>query len=224
MNLILFGPPGSGKGTQSRLVQNAYHYKQISTGDLVREEIAKKTPLGLLIKKTVDEGSFPSDEAILELFGRAYDASSEGYIFDGFPRTERQAEMLLHLLKTKNAKLDAVVEIQIAPDILKQRILGRFSCQECGEIYNKQTHMPKVDGVCDVCGSTDFLTRSDDTEEALQTRLDLYHSMTQPVLGYLRNVVPIYTVDGKKDSEQVFAEIKKIIAAQGEGRTDKVRA
>ena len=211
MNIILFGAPGAGKGTQAKHLVDTFSYKQISTGDLVRAEVASGSSTGQLIKEIVDGGSFPSDDIIVGLLERVYDASvttASGYIFDGFPRTTNQAQVLERMLAQKGQKVDLIIRLVVDDDVVKKRILGRYSCKGCGAIYNKHFHMTQKEGVCDQCQGTDFEIRSDDTEKAIQTRLETYRSMTEPVLQYFQDKTKVLTVDGAQTVQEIFAEIK----------------
>ena len=211
MNIILFGAPGAGKGTQAKRLVDTFSYKQISTGDLVRAEIASGSSTGQLMKGIVDGGSFPSDDIIVGLLEEVYDASAataNGYIFDGFPRTTNQAQVLERMLAQKGQKVDLIIRLDVDDDVVKKRILGRYSCKGCGAIYNKHFHPTKEEGVCDVCQGTDFDIRSDDTEKAIQTRLETYRSMTEPVLQYFDGKTKILTIDGAQDVQLIFEEIK----------------
>ena len=208
MNVILFGAPGAGKGTQAKCLVETFSYKQISTGDLVRAEIASGSPRGQLIKEIVDGGSFPSDDIIIELLEGAYASSTQGYIFDGFPRTTNQAQVLEKMLAQKGQKVDLIIRLEVSDEVVKKRILGRYSCKGCGAIFNKHFHPTKEEGVCDVCQGTDFDVRSDDTEKAIQTRLETYRSMTEPVLCYFEGKTKILTIDGAQDVQSIFEEIK----------------
>lgn len=213
MNIILFGAPGSGKGTQAKELVEAFGYKQLSTGDLVRAEIASGSTTGRLIKDAVDKGSFPSDDVIISLLDGAYDASTDGYIFDGFPRTLNQAQVLERMLAQKSQKIDLIIRLEAADGVIKKRILGRYSCKGCGAIYNKYFKPTKEENVCDVCQSSNFDIRSDDTAEAIELRLETYRAMTEPLLGHFEGNTKILTINGDQDPKKIFDLIKDEIKA-----------
>jgi adenylate kinases len=216
MNIILFGPPGSGKGTQSKKLAEAFGYTQLSTGDLVRKEIASGTAKGNEIQRIVEQGGLPSDELIVELVEEQFDPSTPGFVFDGFPRTLNQAEVLAKMLVSHHQEIDIIIALKIADEEIKKRILGRFSCAQCGAIYNKYFNTPKVNSVCDVCEGTEFITRSDDTEEAIVNRLATYYALTEPVLEFYQKRGGVVEVDASQDADCVFADIQALIAkAQG---------
>lgn len=217
MNIILFGAPGSGKGTQAKLIGEKLGFQHISTGDLVRAEIASGSPTGLMIKTIVDGGSFPSDEVIIGLLESVFDRRDErssGFIFDGFPRTENQAVVLERILAQKNQKIDLIVFLDVSDDVVTKRILGRYSCVSCGAIYNTHYHPTAAEGVCDTCGGTEFDVRTDDTAEAILTRLETYRSMTKPILSYLETKVQVVHVSGDRPVDDIFADIEKHIKEQ----------
>ncbi|MDP4840340.1 MAG: nucleoside monophosphate kinase [Alphaproteobacteria bacterium] len=213
MNIILFGAPGSGKGTQAKKIVETFGYKQLSTGDLVRAEIASGSTTARLIKEAVDKGSFPSDDVIISLLDGAYDASAEGYIFDGFPRTLNQAQVLERMLAQKSQKVDLVIRLEVADGVIKKRILGRYACKDCGAIYNKYFKPTKTEGVCDLCQGEHFDVRADDTAEAIEVRLETYRAMTEPLLAHFEETTKILTVDGDQDPKKIFDLIKDEIKA-----------
>ncbi len=213
MNIILFGAPGSGKGTQAKEIVEAFGYKQLSTGDLVRAEIASGSTTGRLIKDSVDKGSFPSDDVIISLLDGAYEASKEGYIFDGFPRTLNQAQVLERMLAQKSQKVDLIIRLEVADGVIKKRILGRYSCKGCGEIYNKYFKPTQKENVCDVCQGHNFDIRSDDTAEAIELRLDTYRAMTDPLLAHFEGSTKILNINGDRDPKKIFDLIKDEIKA-----------
>jgi adenylate kinase len=208
MNIVIFGPPGSGKGTQSKFLQEKFGFVQLSSGDLVRAEIAAGTETGKKIKDAVDRGAYASDDLIIGLFKKAYDPSQTGYIFDGFPRTVNQATVLDSMLADINQKIDCVFNIVISDESLKQRIVGRYSCATCGAIYNRYFNNPKTEGVCDVCQGTNFTTRSDDVEATLLNRLKTHHDVTTPVLTYYKARTDLIEIDGEQDVEAVKKQIE----------------
>ena len=213
MNIILLGPPGAGKGTQSaRLVEN-HGMKQLSTGDMLRAAVKAQTAVGLKAKAVMDAGELVSDEIVSDLIDAelaALDAGT-GVIFDGYPRTEAQAAMLDELLAKHNRSLDYVVELAVDVDALVERITGRFSCASCGALYHDTANPPEKEGVCDNCGSTEFKRRPDDNEATVRTRMEEYRAKTAPILpGYeARDIVS--RVDGMAGIDDVTALIEAIL-------------
>ncbi|MEO9462683.1 MAG: adenylate kinase [Marinomonas sp.] len=214
MNIILLGPPGAGKGTQSaRLVEN-HGMKQLSTGDMLRAAVKAGSPVGLKAKAVMDAGELVSDEIVSELIDAELEAlgSDTGAIFDGYPRTEAQAGSLDEILAQHGRTLDHVIELAVDVDALVERITGRFSCAECGALYHDTANAPTKEGVCDSCGSTEFKRRPDDNEETVRTRMEEYRAKTAPILpGYeARNIVT--RVDGMADIDAVTGSIEAILA------------
>ncbi len=211
MNIILFGAPGAGKGTQAKRLVDEYGFYQLSTGDLVRAEIQSGSELGKEIKSTIDQGKFVADEIIVSLMKALYEKENlagRGVIFDGFPRTVNQAQVLEAMLSNQGMSIDHVVVLDVDGEIVKQRILGRFSCDSCGAIYNDTFKPTKVDGVCDECGATDFTRRSDDTAEAIDHRLETYNESTKPVISFYEPKQPVVRLNGAEAAEHVFQELK----------------
>lgn len=211
MNLILLGPPGAGKGTQAKLIEEQHGLIPISTGDLVRAEIARESQIGLSIKQTVEAGKFPSDEIILSLIRQKILNGGPGYLFDGVPRTLIQAKALEKQLADVGQKIDLVIAFDVDFDVLLKRISGRFSCARCGEIYNMYYSPPKKEGVCDKCGSTEFSYRKDDNEDAVRTRLDVYREQTEPLILYYKDKAILKKVDGMTSVEEVSCQIHALI-------------
>jgi adenylate kinase len=213
MNIILLGPPGAGKGTQSgRLVDNR-GMKQLSTGDMLRAAVKAQTPVGLKAKAVMDAGELVSDEIVSDLIDdelAALDAST-GVIFDGYPRTEAQAAILDDLLAKHGRSLDHVIELAVDVDALVKRITGRFSCAKCGALYHDSANPTAKEGVCDACGSTEFKRRPDDNEETVRTRMGVYRDETAPILpGYeARGIVT--RVDGMADINAVTQLIEDVL-------------
>ena len=214
MNIILLGPPGAGKGTQSaRLVEN-HGMKQLSTGDMLRAAVKAQTPVGLKAKAVMDAGELVSDEIVSDLIDGELAAldSSTGVIFDGYPRTEAQAAILDELLAKHGRSLDHVIELAVDVEALVERITGRFSCANCGALYHDTANPPAKEGVCDGCGSTEFKRRPDDNEETVRTRMDEYRGKTAPILpGYeARDIVS--RVDGMAYIDAVTAAIEAVVS------------
>ena len=183
MNIILLGPPGAGKGTQAARLQAQRGMIQLSTGDMLREARASGSPIGDKVKAIMDAGELVSDEIVTALIGERLDsAQAKGAIFDGYPRTQAQAEALDLLLSERGRKLDYVIELVVDEDALVDRITGRFSCARCGTGYHDRFKPTKVAGVCDVCGSTEFVRRPDDNEQTVRRRMAEYRAKTAPIL------------------------------------------
>jgi adenylate kinase len=219
MNIILFGPPGAGKGTQAKYLARTFGFTQLSTGDLVRAEIERRSPMGLQIEKIVNSGNLSSDELIMDLLEASFDPAAPGYIFDGFPRTVNQAIKFDDLLARHKQKVDLLVYLVVSDEIIKKRIMGRYSCKSCGAIYNDYFKPVTREGVCDKCASSDFERRPDDTEATITKRLATYYAVTEPVIDHYRGNVKVLTVEGAREGADVSAEISAQI--QGMTKADK---
>jgi len=185
---------------------------QLSTGDMLREAVAAGTPVGLKAKEVMARGELVSDAIVSALIGERLDASAEsGAIFDGFPRTQAQAEALDLLLTERGRTLDHVIELDVDEDELVKRITGRFSCARCGTGYHDQFKQPKVAGVCDACGSTEFKRRPDDNEQTVRTRMAEYRAKTAPILPYYEQRGLVRRVDGMASVDEVAAQIDAIL-------------
>jgi len=212
LNIILLGPPGAGKGTQAARLQVNRGMVQLSTGDMLREAVGAGTPVGLQAKAVMERGELVSDAIVSALIGERLDAASDqGAIFDGFPRTQAQAEALDLLLAERGRHLDHVIELAVDEDALVQRITGRFSCARCGAGYHDSFRPTKVSGVCDVCGSTEFKRRPDDNEETVRTRMTEYRAKTEPILPYYERKGLVRRVDGMASVEEVAGQIDAIL-------------
>lgn len=198
MNIILLGPPGAGKGTQARLLEEAYGVVQVSTGDMLRAAIKKGEPLGKEAQKIMSEGKLVPDDLIIRMIEDRIGNPDcvKGFILDGFPRTVPQAEALDKMLAVHGKKLDAVIEIKVDEAALLERVSGRFTCAKCGEGYHDKFRPLKKAGICDVCGGTEFTRRPDDNAEAMETRLKAFHAQTAPILPYYRNKNLLKSVNG----------------------------
>ena len=214
LHLVFTGAPGCGKGTQARLLKEKVNICHLSTGEMLRAEAAKATPLGLEIKKLLDAGSFVTDEMIIKMVSQRIDEDDckNGFILDGFPRTLPQAEALEELLAKKGITLDAVIEIQVPDEIIMERILGRYACMTCGEGYHDKFHKPKVYGVCDKCGGTDFYRRLDDNRTTVQNRLVNYRVYTYPTIPYFEQKGLLRCVDGTGTIEATAKKVDSLLA------------
>jgi adenylate kinase len=212
LNIILLGPPGAGKGTQAARLQATRGMIQLSTGDMLREARASGSPIGRKVKAVMDAGELVSDAIVTALIGERLDgAGDKGTIFDGFPRTQAQAEALDLLLAERERSLDHVIELVVDEDELVRRIVGRSTCANCGAPYHDQFKRPAVAGVCDVCGSTTFKRRPDDNEQTVRTRMAEYRSKTAPILPYYEQRGLVRSVDGMASVEAVAAQIDAIL-------------
>jgi adenylate kinase len=214
MRLVLLGPPGAGKGTQAERIKARCGIAHLSTGDMLREAVAAGTAVGRRAKAIMDAGRLVSDDVINRLVAEriAEPDCARGFILDGFPRTLAQAQALDALLNDRGERLDAVLELAVDDDALVERISGRFACAKCGAGYHDRFRQPKVAGVCDVCGSREFVRREDDKAETVRARLEAYHAQTAPLLPYYRKKGLLAVVDGMAGIDEVTAEIfEKIV-------------
>lgn len=214
MNLILLGPPGAGKGTQARRLEDTRGLVQLSTGDMLRALVAGGSPLGQQAKEIMAAGKLVPDELVIQMISDRIDQPDvkNGFILDGFPRTVAQADALDRMLADKGLKLDHVIEMKVDDAALVERITGRYTCAKCGKGYHETFEKPKVDGVCDSCGGTEFKRRADDNAETVKTRLDQYHAQTAPILPYYRERGVLKSVDGMADIDVVTEQIGAILA------------
>jgi adenylate kinase len=217
MRLVLLGPPGAGKGTQARWLVERYGIPQLSTGDMLREAVARGSEVGRQAKAVMERGELVSDSIINAIVAEriAQPDCTRGFVLDGYPRTLAQAEALDAMLAARGRKLDAVIEIRVDVEALVDRIAGRFACAKCGAGYHDRFKRPKVEGVCDLCGSTEFTRRKDDNPEAVRTRLQAYEAQTAPLLPYYRARGLLRTVDGMAPIEAVTAAIGRVLAEIG---------
>lgn len=217
MRLVLLGPPGAGKGTQAQWLVKRYGIPQLSTGDMLREAVAQGTEVGRQAKAVMERGELVSDSIINAIVAERIDQPdcAKGFVLDGFPRTIAQAEALDSMLAARGQKLDAVIEIRVELEALVERIAGRFACAKCGAGYHDRFKRPKVEGVCDVCGGTEFTRRKDDNAEAVRTRLQAYEAQTAPLLPYYRERGLLRTVDGMLPIAEVTAAIGRVLEGIG---------
>lgn len=213
MNIILLGPPGAGKGTQSARLVEKYGMRQLSTGDMLRAAVKAGTPVGLKAKAVMERGELVSDAIVSELIDAELAAmgAETGAIFDGYPRTEVQAEILDGLLAKHGRALDHVIELEVNEDALVERITGRFSCASCGALYHDRANPPAVKGTCDECGGHEFKRRPDDNEETVRTRMQEYRAKTAPILpGYEARGI-VRRVDGMASIDEVASAIDTLL-------------
>jgi adenylate kinase len=214
VKLVLLGPPGAGKGTQAKRLEELRGLKQLSTGDMLRAAVAAGTPLGLQAKQVMESGQLVRDDLMVALIAEriAQPDCARGFILDGFPRTVQQAEALDAMLAASGqGGIDRVIELAVDEPALIERIAGRYSCAKCGAGYHDKFKQPQHSGVCDRCGSTEFLRRPDDRAEAVAVRLDAYRKQTAPILPYYRARGLLRSVDGMAPAEEVAAEIDKVL-------------
>jgi adenylate kinase len=212
MNIILLGPPGAGKGTQARVLTERRGMVQLSTGDMLREAQSSGTEMGRRVAEVMARGDLVTDEIVIGLIDeKLHQGSGSGFIFDGFPRTLAQADALNDLLVRNGQSLAAVIEMQVDEAALVDRITGRFTCGDCGEVYHDRTRPTAKPGVCDVCGSTDLRRRPDDNAESLRQRLMEYYRKTAPLIGYYHAKGVLSGVDGLAEVETVADQIAAIL-------------
>ena len=212
IDIILLGPPGAGKGTQARLLVEERGLVQLSTGDMLREARTSGTEMGKKVAAVMDRGDLVTDEIVIGLIEeKLSNASGSGYIFDGFPRTLAQADALGQLLMRYGRKLSAVIEMQVDDKALIDRISGRFTCGDCGEVYHDDTKPTAKPDICDSCGSANLKRRADDNAESLKVRLMEYYKKTSPLIGYYYALGDLFTVDGLAEIEVVAKSIANVM-------------
>ncbi|MDD1757772.1 MAG: adenylate kinase [Methanotrichaceae archaeon] len=211
MNIVLLGPPGSGKGTQAKMIADKYKVKHISTGDILRENVRNGTPLGKEAKKYMDAGKLVPDTVLIDIIKDrlAKPDVKNGWMLDGYPRTIPQAEAMEKIMPTLGQKLNVVLNIDVPDNELVERLSGRRMCK-CGTSYHIQFNPPKEAGKCDVCHG-DLYHRDDDKAEAIMKRLETYHNQTQPLIDYYSKKGIIANIKGSGDIQQIFTEISKVL-------------
>ena len=214
MNLIFLGPPGAGKGTQAKHLEDSYCLVQLSTGDMLRDVMAKGDDIAKLIRSYQDKGNLVPDEIVVQLIADRIsgDDCHNGFVLDGFPRSLSQAEALDKMLEKHNLTIDHVILLDVDYEMLVKRMAGRFSCNVCNAGYHDVFKKPKVAGICDICGSHEFKRRSDDNEQVLQLRLQVFRDQTEPLLQYYKSRGLLRRVDGMKTVTEVSEQIDKILS------------
>jgi adenylate kinase len=213
MNLILLGPPGSGKGTQAKRIEQSRGICHLATGDMLRAATASGSELGMRVKGIMDSGQLVPDGVMIDMIGARIDEPDchTGFILDGFPRTVPQAEALDQMLAKRGLGLDHVILIKVDEAALIERLAGRFSCARCGASYHERYHRPRVEGVCDVCDSHEFVHRPDDRPQAVHARFEVYRRQTAPILPYFSDRGILRCVDGMAGIDQVTQQIETML-------------
>ncbi|MDF2763432.1 MAG: adenylate kinase [Rhodospirillales bacterium] len=214
INVILLGPPGAGKGTQAKRLEQKHELVQLSTGDMLRAAVASGSELGRQAKKVMEAGQLMPDDIIIAMIAERIDRpdTKKGFILDGFPRTTAQAKALDKMLAERGLKLDLVIELKVDDAVLVERISGRFACAKCGAGYHDLYQRPKIEGRCDRCGATEFVRRPDDNAETVKARLAAYHAQTAPILPYYAQRGVLRSVNGMADIDEVAAQIEALIS------------
>ena len=212
--IVMMGPAGSGKGTQSALISQKYGIPEISTGALLRQKVKDGDELGKKIDEIISSGNVVEDDLVFSILKERLEKEDckKGFILDGFPRNSHQAIELEEYLKSRNINIDYVLVLDVPDDIVIKRISGRFECKKCGKIYNKFFGNTKTEGVCDVCGSTDFSVRKDDQDlMAIQKRLNIYKTMSNDIIDYYNKKNLIYIINGLKNIDDINKDIENIL-------------
>jgi len=213
LNILLFGPPGAGKGTQSALLVEKNGFVHISTGDILRAAIKNKTPLGLEAKVVIDKGELVSDEIVVGLVDEAISGlADKSIILDGFPRTVVQAEKLDEILTKMDQKIDKSIFLDVETDFLVKRLSGRRICRGCGASFHIEASPTKIDGVCDKCGGETY-QRSDDEPTSIAKRLDVYESSTAPLKSYYEAQGSLIKVSGIGTMDEVYGRVNEVLKA-----------
>ncbi|SIQ00164.1 Adenylate kinase [Rhizobium sp. RU20A] len=215
MRLILLGPPGAGKGTQAQRIVEKHGIPQLSTGDMLRAAVLAGTEVGKQAKAVMDAGKLVSDAIVNAIVSERIDQPdcANGFILDGYPRTLVQADSVEAMLSAKGIELSVVIELRVEDEVLVGRVSGRYTCAQCGAGYHDENLKPKVEGVCDKCGSTHFKRRADDNADTVRTRLQSYYKDTSPLIGYYHAKGKLKSIDGMADIDKVTADIEAILAS-----------
>jgi len=210
MNIILIGPPGSGKGTQAKILEQRDGLKQLSSGDMLRDAVSEGTEIGQKAKSYMEAGELVPDDLVVEIVTDQIEKQGDkGFVLDGFPRNVHQAEVLDQMLEERGRRINRVLVIEVSDDRLVERVSGRFTCSNCGEGYHDTFKQPAVDGVCDKCGSTEFTRRPDDNAETVRNRLEVYHDQTKPLIDYYEAQDKVQRIDGEQPIENVTQALEK---------------
>ncbi|MBL3716894.1 adenylate kinase [Lactococcus garvieae] len=214
MNLLIMGLPGAGKGTQAEFIVKNYGVNHISTGDMFRAAMKNETEMGKLAKSYIDKGALVPDEVTNGIVKERLaqdDIKASGFLLDGYPRTFDQAKALDKMLVELGIKLDAVINIEVNPDILVERLSGRYICRTCGATYHKIFKPTKVEGTCDVCGGHDLYQRADDNPETVKNRLEVNIKESAPILEHYTELGLVKTIDGGQAMEKVTEDIQEVL-------------
>ena len=225
MKIILLGPPGAGKGTLAGLLKKTFKILHISTGDLLRQEMKNKTKLGKEIKGFVEAGQLVPDEVVTRMIERKMtrqEILKQGFMLDGYPRTTTQAEDLDKILQRSKQSIDCALYLEAALPTVVERLTGRRVCRSCGALFHIHNRPPKKVGVCDVCGG-ELYQRSDDNEETIRTRMDVYLENTKPIIEYYQKQKKLIKLDADNESEKLSQELKKIFDEDRKFDQDKVK-
>jgi adenylate kinase len=213
MNIILIGPPGSGKGTQAKILEDRHDMKQLSSGDMLRAAVSEGTEIGQKAKSFMEAGELVPDDLVVEIVTDQIEKlGDKGFILDGFPRNVHQAEVLDQMLDKRDRNIDRVLVVEVSDDMLVERIAGRYTCANCGEGYHDKFKQPETHGVCDKCGSTEFIRRPDDNPDTVRNRLDVYHEQTKPLIDYYRKQDKVRVIDGERPIEEVTKALEQAMA------------
>jgi adenylate kinase len=217
--LILLGPPGGGKGTQAKRLEEDYGLVHLSTGDVLRAAVASGSEIGKQAKAVMESGQLVSDQIVIGIIAERIQAADaqEGFILDGFPRTLAQAEALDAMLAKLGLAIDGAIEVRVPDGMILERITGRFTCAKCGAGYHDSFQRPKVDGVCDVCGGKGFVRRADDSAATVNARLAAYHAQTAPILPFYERKGILNVVDGSQPIDVVTKHLKDIVEGASVG-------
>ena len=213
MNMIFLGPPGCGKGTQAKRLEDRCGMVQLSTGEMLRAEVSSGTKIGLRAKGIIEAGKLVVDDIVVDMIDRQLDGAeiSAGFILDGFPRTVSQAKSLDYMLKKRDMSLDQVVEFRVNEEVLVKRITGRYSCADCHHGYHEEYQKPKVPGTCDQCGGTKFTRRAEDNEGTVRSRLMEYHAATAPIVDFYDERGVLISIDGLAEIAHITEQLETII-------------